>query len=78
MSSDVKEILGIGTSNEFVIEHIADGMLGYLIKCLFFTLKSSSVAGHPVSGRLVCPAAEDDFVICGNAHMDPIIFTIQK
>ena len=38
MSSEVKEGLGVGTSDECVTERIADGMFGYLINCLFFTL----------------------------------------
>ena len=37
MSLDVKKVLGVGASNESATGHI-DGMLGYLIKCLFFGL----------------------------------------
>ena len=37
MPSEVKEGLGVGTSDECVTGRIADGMFGYLINCLFLT-----------------------------------------
>ena len=38
MSSDAKEVIRIGTSSECETGRIADGLLGYLIKHLFFVL----------------------------------------
>ena len=38
MSSNVKEVLEVVTSNECATGHKADWMLGCLIKCLFFVL----------------------------------------